>query len=74
MLCPVCSCSDHELILATHDNGFDEDLYRCKICKALWSVNHGTLEVVEESAQNSFLAGTTEPVEADDYNQGSPRT
>jgi len=73
MLCPVCSSSDYEVILATHENGFDEDLYRCKICKALWSVNHGTIEIVEDAAKDSFLSGGTEPVEADDYNQRYPR-
>lgn len=74
MLCPVCSSSDHEVILATHDNGFDEDLYRCRVCKALWSVNHGTIEIVEETVPDSFLTGATEAVEADDYNQPQPRT
>ena len=68
MLCPVCKSSQYELVLATHENGFDEDLMRCKTCKTLWSVNHGTLEIVDEPGENSFLQATPEAVEADDYN------
>ena len=51
--------------------GFDEDLFRCRNCKTLWSVNHGTLEIVEEPVGNSFLQATPEAVEADDYNHSS---
>jgi len=71
MLCPVCKSSKHEVVLATHENGFDENLFRCPNCKTLWSVNHGTLEIVEESVGNSFLQASAEAVEADDYNSTS---
>jgi hypothetical protein len=67
MFCPVCKGSDHATVLAEHSNGFDEDLIRCKTCMALWSVNHGTAEIVDDPERHSFLEATSEPVEADDY-------
>ena len=67
MLCPVCRGSNHQTVLAEHTNGFDEDLIRCSDCKALWSINHGTFEIVEDPEQDSFLEASSEPVEADDY-------
>lgn len=67
MYCPVCKGSDHETLLAEHSNGFDEDLIRCRYCSALWSINHGTVEIVDDPERNSFLEAVSEPVEADDY-------
>jgi len=68
MLCPVCKSSHHEVVLASHENGFDENLARCQTCKALWSVNHGRVEIVDEPGGDSFLQAMPEAVEADDYN------
>ena len=68
MKCPVCkNLSQTDLDL--HADGFYEDIIECNVCGATWSVNHGTIEVISDPQNNSFLQAATEPVESDDYNQ-----
>lgn len=66
MKCPVCSYSkSSDTSLDTE--GFHEQISECGSCGAVWSINHGLVEVVADSQCNSFLEATSEPVEADDY-------
>lgn len=66
MRCPVCkSFQNKEIDL--HVDQFYEDLYECTTCGSSWSVAHGLTEVVKDSQLASFLEGTTETVECDDY-------
>jgi len=66
MHCPVCKhLSAKELTL--HTEGFAEALFKCSVCGSTWATNHGLSEVVKDTQKNSFLAGTTECVEGDDY-------
>jgi len=66
MQCPVCK---HHNFKATdlHAEGFSEALCNCSVCGSTWSVNHGLTEMVKDTQKGSFLAGTTECVEGDDY-------
>jgi len=68
MQCPVCKNHEHS---DTHlqTGQFDENLMKCKVCGSIWAVNHGVVEVVTDSQAASFLEGTTECVEGDDYNR-----
>jgi len=69
MKCPVCKNSlqvDHTL----HSNGFKEGITECSICGAVWSVNHGVTEIVNDPQVESFLEAQTECVEGDDYSLG----
>ncbi|AJF07745.1 hypothetical protein [Geoalkalibacter subterraneus] len=67
MKCPVCKTyQQNELDL--HADGFYEDIVECGICGTVWSVNHGLVEIVKDSQQNSFLEAQSECVEGDDYN------
>ena len=66
MKCPVCkSFANQELDL--HSEQFSEELLKCDICGCEWAVNHGLVEVVNDSQKNSFLESLTECVEGDDY-------
>jgi len=54
MKCPVCKTyQQNELDL--HADGFSEDIVECSICGTVWSVNHGLVEIVNDSQRNSFL-------------------
>ncbi len=68
MRCPVCKSHESVLELNVHSNGLDEELRRCRVCQALWSVNHGKVTVIEEPQPDSFLEAGSERVEGDDYN------
>ncbi|HMB15441.1 MAG TPA: hypothetical protein VKN62_03925 [Pelovirga sp.] len=46
---------------------FSEGLVECSGCGSSWSINHGHAEMVVDAHPQSFLAGQTECVEADDY-------
>jgi hypothetical protein len=53
--------------MGLHTEGFVENLVECKICGAVWSVNHGVTEMVRDPQAKSFLSASSECVEADDY-------
>ena len=66
MKCPV--CKNHEnLRFALHSEGFAEEIFECRICGAVWSVNHGVTEMVRDPQARSFLEALTECVDGDDY-------
>lgn len=66
MKCPVCK---HHNFKETglQAAGFAEALCTCAVCGSTWAINHGLTEVVKDAQEHSFLAGTTECVEGDDY-------
>lgn len=66
MKCPVCQ-NYEESGLHLHSDGFNEGIYECKICNAIWSVNHNLAEVIKDPQHHSFLSVLSESVEADDY-------
>lgn len=68
MKCPVCKNSLNHVELDVHVNGLDEEIYECDVCNSTWSVNHGIVEVIKDTQAKSFLEGTSENVEGDDYN------
>jgi hypothetical protein len=66
MKCPV--CKSHENSVATLRAGsFATRLVECRICATLWSVSRGSIEVVRDVQEKSFLEAVTECVEGDDY-------
>ena len=67
MKCPVCQNRKH-LEIDLHSDGFAENIIECSSCGAIWSLNHGHLDMVKDSQIGSFLQTATECVEADDYN------
>lgn len=69
MKCPVCKHHEH-VDINLHSDGFYEGIIKCPICSAMWSVNHGLLEIINDSQEQSFLGAQSECVEGDDYNQG----
>lgn len=71
MKCPVCKTHEQYAKIDVHAEGFAEEINTCRICGTVWSVNHGAIEVVTDSQENSFLQGVTECVEADDYNMAA---
>lgn len=68
MQCPVCKTRKQHIEMNMHVNGFDESIISCDLCGTTWSVNHGTVEIVNDAQVASFLQAQTECVEADDYN------
>lgn len=66
MKCPVCQNYEHS---HTHLNAgqFNEELMKCPSCGSSWSINHGVTEIINDTQVNSFLSGTSECVECDDY-------
>jgi hypothetical protein len=68
MKCPTCKSHEHADI-DLHSNGFNEDIMECRVCGTVWSVNHGTVEIVKDPQEKSFLEAQSESVEGDDYNQ-----
>lgn len=67
MKCPVCKSYGPHTDLDLHVEGFSEDIISCDGCGAVWSINHGTVEMVSDPQQGSFLEAVSECVEADDY-------
>ena len=66
MQCPVCK-SHEQKIFEMKTEQFHEGLVECAVCGSSWSINHGLAEVVVDAQRASFLEGTSECVEADDY-------
>jgi transcription elongation factor Elf1 len=73
MKCPVCGHQDHEET-SLQSQQFTEEIRKCRVCGSTWSVSHGLTEMIKDSQENSFLEGTSEPVEGDDYNALRDRT
>lgn len=67
MYCPTCKTLEHSDVHFKSD-AFEEDLNRCSACGTVWSINHGIIEIVTDSQEESFLSSVTEDVECDDYN------
>jgi len=67
MKCPVCKSRQHSEI-DLHSDGFAEEIDECKICGTVWSINHGVVEIVNDTQEKSFLEALSECVEGDDYN------
>jgi hypothetical protein len=69
MRCPV--CRNHQQVdTELHSDGFREGITECRVCGAIWSINHGKTEIVKDPQARSFLEVQTECVEGDDYNVG----
>ena len=66
MKCPVCSCYGHNEV-NLHSDGFAEGIIECSGCGAIWSVNHGLAEIINDPAEKSFLSVLSETVDGDDY-------
>lgn len=71
MYCPTCKTANKEVHLKS--GAFEEDMGKCNVCGTSWSINHGTVEVVSDAQDKSFLSVTTECVECDDYNMAFSR-
>ncbi|HJV65942.1 MAG TPA: hypothetical protein VJ550_09420 [Geomonas sp.] len=67
MKCPVCK-NEEQLQTELTSDGFKEGITECTICGAVWSVNHGVIELVRDPQKESFLEAQSECVEGDDYN------
>lgn len=67
MHCPTCNAQNHSDIHFVSE-AFKEDIDKCPVCGTVWSINHGTVEIVTDSQESSFLSSLTECVECDDYN------
>lgn len=67
MCCPTCKTLEHSDVHLTAE-AFAEDLSKCAVCGTVWSINHGTVEIVTDTQELSFLSSLTECVECDDYN------
>jgi uncharacterized Zn finger protein len=75
MRCPSCRNAesvDVKLRPVGSPSDTSAEIMECRGCGAVWSVSHGTTELMTDPQANSFLATQTEAVEADDYD-GSPR-
>lgn len=66
MQCPVCKSHEHS-DMNLKSGQFSELLSTCPTCGSLWSINHGVTEIVRDTQKLSFLSGSSECVEADDY-------
>lgn len=69
MKCPVCKNQDY-VDLELRTEGFSEGIKECRVCGSQWAVQHGLIEIIRDSQANSFLSGSSEKVESDDYNRG----
>jgi hypothetical protein len=67
MKCPVCRTHQQPESIDLHSGGFSEEIVTCRICGAVWSINHGVTEMVSDPQEKSFLEAVSECVEADDY-------
>jgi uncharacterized Zn finger protein len=75
MKCPSCRNSesvDVKLHPAGPSAGASAEIMECRVCGAVWSVSHGSVDLIRDPQANSFLATQSEVVEADDYD-ASPR-
>jgi uncharacterized Zn finger protein len=66
MRCPVCRSNEHVSVVL-HARGLATNIVECRVCGTIWAVNHGTIEIVRDTQEKSFLEGLTECVERDDY-------
>ena len=66
MKCPVCS-NQQQVDINLQAEAFKEGITECSICGAVWSVNHGVIELVKDPQCQSFLEAQSECVEGDDY-------
>ena len=67
MYCPACKTQEHSDVHFKSES-FTEELFGCASCGTVWSINHGTVEIVTDTQEQSFLSAMTENVECDDYN------
>jgi len=67
MKCPVCKAYGPHDDLGLRSEGFAEEIITCSTCGAVWAINHGMVEMVNDPQQGSFLEVVSECVEADDY-------
>lgn len=67
MYCPTCKTLEHSDVHFKSD-AFEENFNKCSSCGTVWSINHGTVEIVTDTQEKSFLSARTECVECDDYN------
>ena len=67
MKCPACKTHDQMVEVDLHSEGFSENIITCRICGAVWSVNHGLTEIIRDPQAHSFLETQGECVEGDDY-------
>lgn len=54
MRCPVCNNREH-VDIDLHSEGFAEDIIECGVCGAVWSVNHGVTEIVNNPRKKSTV-------------------
>ena len=66
MQCPICGGYEQRS-MEMKIGQFREDLSERSICGSSWSINHGHVELVEDTQSLSFLQGETESVEGVDY-------
>jgi len=66
MKCPVCK-NTKVIEIDLHSDQFAEDIVECAICGSMWSINHGSTEVVKDTQEFSFLEAVSECVEGADY-------
>jgi len=69
MRCPSCRNSE-QVEVKLRPSGLTGEIMECRGCGAVWSVSHGTTELMRDPQASSFLATQSEPVEADDYDAG----
>ena len=67
MYCPSCNTLEHSDV-HFKSGEFKEDHNKCSSCGTVWSINHGTVEIITDTQEHSFLSALTEHVECDDYN------
>lgn len=67
MYCPTCKTLEHSDV-HFKAGAFEEEHNKCSSCGTVWSINHGTVEIVTDTQEKSFLSALTENVECDDYN------
>ena len=67
MYCPTCKTQEHSDVHFKSE-AFEENINKCSACGTVWSINHGTVEIVTDTQESSFLSALTECVECDDYN------
>jgi uncharacterized Zn finger protein len=67
MKCPSCKTHEQHTGVDLHAEGFSEDILTCKICGAVWSINHGATLIINDPQEHSFLEAVGDSVEADDY-------
>lgn len=66
MKCPVCK-NHKDANISLHAADFYAGITECDVCGTVWSSNHGLQKVVKDTQTKSFLEGTSENVEGDDY-------